>query len=99
MLKEKSKTSKIEGIEIEEFVAKIIKKIPETLFENKGELVGNIKFEISIEKAIKAKGGLKVYILDGGIESQKKSIAKISFEVNPYFSSIEAFGKSIKRIL
>lgn len=79
-MKEQKIKSTEQPIEIEEFVRQTIEKVQNAL--PKGWRVKDvIRFEISIIKTTKGKGGLKMYVAELSGDCQKESISKICFEV------------------
>lgn len=75
----------MEKIELKEFVRKAIVDIEDGIEIGKRRLDGPIKFEVSVIKTEKLGGNLKIFVASGGRGIEKESVAKISFEVKPYY--------------
>lgn len=53
---------------------------------------GVVEFEVSVHKALKGKGGIKLYVLSGNTELGSERVASVRFNVTPKSSKDHLSG-------
>lgn len=81
-----SRLTKIEPIEIKEFLSQLIRQIEDGVDIETRYIVGNIDVEVSVEKVSHKDGNLKIYVASGTAGTSTNQIAKAKFSVQPRLS-------------
>jgi len=71
-----------DAIPIEELIASVQDQILNGL-HNDFTLDGGIDLEVSVARATKIDGGVKLFVFNAGGEHDKESIAKVKFKLRP----------------
>lgn len=69
--------------ELDRFVKSTIESIRKGTEDSGMVLNGNIEFELAVVKLKEGEGGVKVYVVDAGVNYSKEEISKITFEIGP----------------
>jgi len=78
--------TKIEPIEIKEFLSQLVRQIEDGVDIETRYIVGNIDVEVSVENVTHKDGNLKIYVASGAAGTSTNQIAKAKFSVQPRFS-------------
>ena len=69
--------------ELDKFIESTIESIRKGTEHSGMVLNGNIRFKLAVVKLKKGEGGVKVYVVDAGVNYSKEEISKITFEIGP----------------
>lgn len=89
--------SKIQPVELREFVEKAIREIEDAADLKKRSLGGPIEFEVTVLASGKQRGGFKMYVLNAGVDRSRESTAKIKFSVHPHYPR-ERVAEALKEV-
>lgn len=68
--------------ELDGFVKSTIESIRKGTEDSGMVLNGNIRFELAVVELKEGEGGVKVYVVDAGVNYSKEEISKITFEIS-----------------
>ncbi len=71
-----------DSIQIEDVISSVQDQILNGLHDD-FILNGSVEMEVSVSKAVKAEGKVKLFVFQAGGEYDKESIAKIKFKIRP----------------
>lgn len=83
--------AKIDSEELEELIRSTIASIEKGKGKNY-RLSGNIEFEVAVVNVKKAKGGVKLLVVDASGKYRKETISKIKFQISEKREIAAAFG-------
>lgn len=73
----------MEEVVLSEFIDQVYKDVEDTIINKGRYLTQDIEIEVIVTKIVKAQGGLKVYVVNGGAEAGQTHSSRIKIVGRP----------------
>jgi hypothetical protein len=70
------------AVELKDFINSTLDAIERGADLKHRSISGPVEFEVTVRKTFKGEGGIKVYVVSGGVQSKNENIATIKFNIS-----------------